>query len=82
LYCDHDVAERECWRCLEVLDVVCDPIGYENNSEQKRELPPCVVMQRVMVVSYQCFRTTIDPILRVQKKKKKKKKKHGPKKQT
>lgn len=27
----------------EILDMVCDARSYENNSEQKRELPPCVM---------------------------------------
>jgi len=48
----------------EILDVACDVRSYDNNSEQKRELHFCV-MQRVLVVSYQCFRTTAVPILRV-----------------
>ena len=51
----------------EILDMVCDARSDENNSEQKRKLPLCVIMQRVVVVSYRCFRTTIGPIIRVQK---------------
>jgi len=50
----------------EILDMVCDARSDENNSEQKRKLPLCVIMQRVVVVSYRCFRTTIGPIIRVQ----------------
>jgi hypothetical protein len=42
----------------ELLDMVCDARSYKNRSEQKRELPLCVIMQRVVVVSYLRFRTS------------------------